>query len=290
MGKVIDGEKLAESIKDETIAELINISSKALCNGQRPNLAIILVGAREDSKIYVGLKEKEAKKVGVDTHLYKFDEKVSEEEVKETIKFLNKDPDIDAILLQLPLPVGFNTAGIIELIDPKKDVDCLHPDNRKTLAEICSRKFPLPPLFQVVLKIAESLNYNISGKKACIVANSEIFREALAKVLECRGAQAETVSSDDKDLKTKTRLADILITAIGKKHLIKKEDIKEGALIVDIGIVKEGKKVFGDVDFEGVKAKAGFITPVPGGVGPMTVAIVLHNAIELYKTNKCKKA
>lgn len=287
--KIIDGEKLAEKAKDEIVAKLTSTDKSVLNNGRRPSLAIILVGEREDSQLYVSLKEKEAKKVGVDTHLYKFEQEVDEKEIKETIKFLNNDQEIDAVLLQLPLPKKFNTDEIIKLIDPKKDVDCLHPDNLKTLSGACSHDILVPPLFQVVFKILESANYETGNKRVCIVANSPIFRKTLAKVFACRGAETEETGPDDKDLQDKTSQADILITAVGRKHFLKKEHIKKNALIIDIGIKREEGKVFGDVDFDDVKEKAGFITPVPGGVGPMTVAMALFNTVELYKRNKERK-
>jgi len=288
MAKIINGEKLAKNIKDEIVGQLVNIDKKILINGRRPSLAIILIGGREDSHLYVGLKEKEAKKIGVDTHLYKFDEEAGEEDIKETIKFLNNDDEVDAILLQLPLPKKFNTDEIIKLINPKKDVDCLHPDNLEVLSKTCSYDFLMPPLFQVVFEILRSIDCNINEKKVCLVANSETFKKNLSKALSCKKALVEAIGPDEDSLENKTSQADILITAVGRKEFFKKEHIKEGAIIIDIGITKKGGKVFGDVDFKECKKKASFITPVPGGVGPMTVAFALANTVELYKKNKCK--
>lgn len=288
MAKIIDGEKLAKKIKDEIVGQLIDIDKKILISGRRPNLAIVLIGGREDSHLYVSLKEKEAKKVGVDTHLYKFDEEAKEEDIRETIKFLNNDDEVDAILLQLPLPKKFNTDEIIRLINPKKDVDCLHPDNLEVLSKTCSYDFLMPPLFQVVFKILGSINYNINEKKVCLVANSETFKKNLSKVFSCKGALVEVADPDEDSLRDKTSRADILITAVGRKEFLKKEYIKENAIVIDIGITKKDKKVFGDVDFKECKKKASSITPVPGGVGPMTVAFALANTLELYKKNKCK--
>jgi len=141
----------------------------------------------------------------------------------------------------------------------------------------------MPPVFGACLEMLKSIDCDLKGKKVSIIANSDIFGKTLAKVLECRGAKAEVIKADNKNLKEKTLKSDILITAVGKPNFIKKEIIKKGAVIIDIGITKEGKKVFGDVYFEDVKDKAGFITPVPGGVGPLTIAMAFKNTVEVWK-------
>lgn len=278
---VIDGQALAKKIKDEIIKEIIGgRQGLSIYNSYRPNLAIILIGERDDSELYVNLKEKEAKRIGVDTHIYRCRENISEKEVLELIEFLNSDETIDAILVQLPLPVNFNTDKIIQAIDPKKDIDGFHPDNLKKL----TKEFVItPPVFAAVLNILESIDYDLGSKKACVIANSEIFGKSLIKVLARQGARAEIVKIDDEALKEKTKEADVLITAVGRPHFIKKEMVKKDAIVIDIGITKKGKKVYGDVDFEDVKKVAGFITPVPGGVGPLTIAMALKNTLELYK-------
>ena len=277
--KIIYGKELAEKIKDNLVKEIIKI-------GDRPNLAIILVGDREDSSLYVGLKEKEAKKVGIDTHLYKSPENISEKEILEMIEHLNNDPVIDAILVQLPLPDKFDTDKIIKAISPEKDVDRFHPDNLKELVSSCSDEHVMPPVFDVVFEILKSINCKLKEKRICIAANSDIFGKSLAKVFKCHEADAILVSGDDEDLGNKTKRADILITAIGKPKFIKKEMIKEGAIVIDIGITKEKNKVYGDVDFLDAKGKAAYITPVPGGVGPMTIAMAFKNVLSLYKKSK----
>ncbi|MDD4332640.1 MAG: bifunctional 5,10-methylenetetrahydrofolate dehydrogenase/5,10-methenyltetrahydrofolate cyclohydrolase [Patescibacteria group bacterium] len=275
--QIIDGKKIAEKIKDQVTKKIFALKEA------RPNLAIILVGEREDSKLYVNMKEREAKKVGIDTHIYRCEADISEVEIIKTIEFLNNDNLIDAILVQLPLPSGFDTDKIIAKIDPKKDVDCFHPENVKILLSTCNHEEVIPPLIKVVLEILGSIKCNLVKKKVCVIANSDIFGKSMAKVLECRGAEVEITASDQEDLKNKTCKADILITAIGKPKFIKKDFIKKDAVVIDIGITKEGEKVFGDVDFEDVKDTVGFITPVPGGVGPMTIAMLFKNTLELYK-------
>jgi len=286
--QIIDGKKLAEKIKDNLVKEIV----VETCHGtsiRRPNLAIILVGERDDSSLYVGLKEKEAKKVGIDTHLYKCPENITEQEVLEIINHLNKDELIDAILVQLPLPENLDTNKIIKAIDPDKDVDGFHPDNLDKLLKSCDHKNIVPPVFEVVLEMLKSINYELPDKQVCIAANSDIFGKSLAKVLECRGAKAVVARGDDKDLKNKTSKADILITAAGNPGFIKKDMAKKDAVVIDIGITKKGEKVCGDVDFKDVAEKASFITPVPGGVGPMTIAMAFKNTLELYKRRKIKK-
>lgn len=284
MAKIIDGKKLAEKVKDKIVKEIMELSyghpDQALA---RPNLAIILVGEREDSKIYVALKEREAKKVGIDTHLYKCDESISEIELLEIIKCLNEDESIDAILVQLPLPTAIDTDTIIMSVDPEKDVDGFQPDNLEKLLKNCDFNGLMPPVFAAVLEMLKSLDYKVKDKQVCVVANADIFGKSLAHVLKCQGAKVEAINLKDKNLTEKTSQADVLITAVGKPKFIKKEMIKDQAVIIDIGITKQGKGVAGDVDFEDVKDKAGYISPVPGGVGPLTVAMAFKNTVEIYK-------
>jgi methylenetetrahydrofolate dehydrogenase (NADP+)/methenyltetrahydrofolate cyclohydrolase len=284
MVKIINGQVLAEKIKDEVAREIFKLG------GHRPNLAIILIGEREDSMLYVDLKEKEAKKVGIDTHFYKCLANIDEQEVMDMTDYLNKDDSIDAILIQLPLPKGFDTDGIIRAINPAKDVDRFHPDNLKILFKTCQHQHVIPPLFKAVLEILASINCQLkdhrqggTGKQVCVIYNSEIFGRSLAKVLECQGAKADIIHADDNNLIRKTTQADILITAVGKPKFIKKDMIKKEAVIIDIGITKKDKKVYGDVDYADVREKAGYITPVPGGVGPLTIAMLFKNTLELYK-------
>lgn len=279
MSKLINGKKLAEEVKDIIAREIFD------AGGARPNLAIILVGNRPDSELYVKIKQEEAKKVGVDTHLYACPENVSEEELLATIDFLNKDEMIDGILIQLPLPEGFNTDKIIRALDPAKDVDCFHPDNLKKAFASCRSTELMSPVFKTVSRMLCSVDCNLQDKKVCVVCNSDVFGGSLAKTLACYGAKTEIVHADKFDPE-KTRQADILITAIGRPNFIKKDMIKEGAIIIDIGTSTVGKKVVGDVDFTDVEDKVAYITPVPGGVGPMTVAYLFENCWEIYKQKK----
>ncbi len=285
--KIIDGKKLAEKIKDQIVKEIIGCN-KNIHNITRPNLAIILIGQRPDSELYVSLKEKQAKEVGIDTHLYSCPENTSELEILEMIRCLNDDETIDAILVQLPLPAGIDTDTIIMALDPTKDIDGFQPDNLEKLLSGCDFNGLMPPVFAVVLEMLNSIDYEIKDKQVCIISNSNVFGQTLAHVLSCRGAKAKAVKADDKNLAEQAKQADVLISAVGKPKLIKKAMVKSGAVVIDIGITKQDGKVVGDVDFDDVKDKVSYITPVPGGVGPMTIAMALKNTLEIYKRRSKK--
>lgn len=276
MQKIIDGKAIAEKIDKKTARKIFNL------NGPRPNLAIILIGNNPDSELYVSMKEKQAKRVGIDTHLYKCPDNIPETEIFSMIDHLNKDELIDAILVQLPLPKNYDTDRIILTIDPKKDVDRFHPDNLAALLKTCEHGEVMPPVYEAILAMLKEINFSLDSKKVCLVINSDIFGLGLKKVLECLGAQVDIVKANDKDIKNHTLAADLLISAIGKKHFIKKTMIKKDAVVIDIGITKEKAKVYGDVDFDNIKDKASFVSPVPGGVGPMTIAMLFKNTLALY--------
>ncbi|HBA36265.1 TPA: bifunctional methylenetetrahydrofolate dehydrogenase/methenyltetrahydrofolate cyclohydrolase [Candidatus Falkowbacteria bacterium] len=263
MVKIIDGAKLADKIKDRIAREIYEF------NGPRPNLAVVLVGDREDSKLYVSLKERVGKVVGVDTHIYKLAGDSSEKEILEVLDFLNKDVLIDAILVQLPLPSKFDADKIIAAIDSQKDADGFHPRHPE---------YVVSPVLASVLACLESIKFSAVGKTACVLYNSEIFGLSIKEALEKLGLQIVP--------KSQSVVADLLITALGEPQKIKKDMIKEGATIIDIGITKKGDQILGDVDFEDIKDRAGFITPVPGGIGPMTIAFLFKNVLEIYKRNR----
>ena len=260
MVQKINGTAIAEKVKDGIAKEIHKL------NGARPNLAIILVGEREDSKIYVALKEREGKKVGIDTHLYKMEEDTSETELLKAIDFLNKDEMIDGILIQLPLPDKFDTDKIIAAVDPKKDADGFHPQHPDYI---------LSPVMAAIVACIKDINFDVKGKTACVLNNSEIFGLSVKDTLENLGMKV--------NLKDHPEEADLLITALGNPKSVKKEMIKKDAVIIDIGITKVGEEVLGDVDFKDVKDKAAFITPVPGGIGPMTIAFLFKNVLEIFK-------
>lgn len=262
MVKNIDGHAIAERVKDEITKEIYEF------DGPRPNLAIILVGEREDSKLYVSLKEREGKKIGVDTHLYKLEADVPEKEILDIINFLNVDPLVDGILIQLPLPAKFDTDKIVTAINPDKDVDGFHPQHPD---------FIVSPVIASVLACLDEIEFDYNGKTACVFYNSDIFGESVKNALEDKGLEILPLERSDE--------ADVLVSALGLPHSVKKEVIKEGAVVIDIGTTKVDGKVLGDVDYEDVKDKAEYITPVPGGIGPMTIAFLFLNVLEIFKKN-----
>lgn len=273
MSQLIDGKKIAEKIKDNITQEIFKL-------GTRPNLAIILVEGRGDSDLYVSLKEREAKKVGIDTHLYKLASEVKESDLLEIINFLNNDNLVDGILVQLPLPKHLNTDKIIKAINPMKDVDGFHPENLERLKK--GESLIIPPVFGAVFEMLKNINFDIENKEVCILSNSEIFRDNLALMLNNMKAKTKCFPAVNPE----TKNADVLITALGKPHSIKKEMVKKDAVIIDIGITKDKKSIKGDVDFNDVEDYCSYITPVPGGVGPLTIAMTFQNTLNSYKGRK----
>lgn len=264
MLQLIDGKAIAERVKDNIAKKIFEIKNT------RPNLAIVLVGEREDSKLYVSLKQRESVKVGVDTHLYEISGKAPESELLSVIEFLNKDESIDGILVQLPLPDGFNTNKVIKTIDPNKDVDGFHPNHPD---------FIMSPVLAAIKASLEEIKFVATNKSACILYNSEIFGTGVKELLQKIGI---TKFLD----KHESAQADLLVTAVAKAKSIKAENIKEAAVIIDISTVKVDGHVLGDLDLESVKEKAAFVTPVPGGIGPMTIAFLLHNVLEIFLRKK----
>lgn len=258
MVKKIDGRVIAERIKDELTQEIYKLK------GPRPSLAIILVGEREDSKLYVSLKEREGKKVGIDTNLYKLEENASLEELLAVIDFLNKDQSLDGILVQLPLPAKFDTDKIIAALDPAKDVDGFHPQ--------CP-DYIISPVLAAVNACLDEIK--ATPKTACAFYNSPIFGLGVEALFSNRGLEVLPIEKSNE--------ADILVTALGLPQSVKKEAIKPGAVLIDIGTTKVGEKVLGDIDFEDVSEIASYITPVPGGIGPMTIAFLFKNVWESFK-------
>lgn len=269
--KLIDGKILAEKVKDKIALDIVNFK------GPRPGLAIILVGDRPDSMLYVNLKEKQAGTVGIDTHVYRCPEQISQDELLATINFLNNDPQVDAILVQLPLPEHLNTDLIVNAINPDKDIDGFTKENRRRLmSEVAETGF-MPPVYGVILAMLESINYDIKNKKINLIINSDIFEDNLEEVLKSQGAE----------IVANTKEADIVITAQGKAKSLTAEMVKDDAVIIDIGISHdENNKVVGDVDAESMKDKSGYLTPVPGGVGPMTIAMAFLNTLIAFKKQK----
>ncbi len=275
---MIDGKALAEEIQAD-------IAKKIFQGSVKPNLAVLLVGEDPASLLYVGLKKKACQKVGIEFHEYLLDTETAQEHVLEVIDFLNKDKHTDAILVQLPLPKHLDTDEVIRALDPKKDVDGFHPKNIENLLNNKSDFIPGLPLG--ILKLLEATEENLKGKKSLIISKSDVFFKPLNKLLRDKGLDTKVVKPVDLELKKLSLEADVLIVSCGSAFFITADMVKKDAIVIDVGTNKiENDYVVGDVDYSGVFPKVKFITPVPGGVGPMTVAMLLYNTLKLAEDPK----
>ena len=275
---IIDGKKEAEVLREEIKKEIISIKNKT---SKSPALTVILVGDFAPSQIYVKNKEKISKEVGINSNVIKYPKDVSEEEILKKIKELNNDKNVSGILVQLPLPDQISKEKVINLIDPLKDVDGFSPINVGNLASGYNAIVPCTPLGCLLL--LKKVEKNLSGKHAVIIGRSNLNGKPLAQLLLKENCTVTITHSKTKNLKEECLKADILIAAVGVANLVKKDWVKSGSVIIDVGINKQGDKIVGDVNFEEVKDKVKAITPVPGGVGPMTIACLLKNTLECFK-------
>ena len=275
---IIDGKKEAEVLREEIKKEIISIKNKT---NKSPSLTVILVGDFAPSQIYVKNKEKISKEVGINSNVIKYAKDVSEEEILKKIKELNNDKNVSGILVQLPLPDQISKEKVINLIDPLKDVDGFSPINVGNLASGYNAIVPCTPLGCLLL--LKKVEKNLSGKHAVIIGRSNLNGKPLAQLLLKENCTVTITHSKTKNLKEECLKADILIAAVGVANLVKKDWVKSGSVIIDVGINKQGNKIVGDVNFEEVKDKVKAITPVPGGVGPMTIACLLKNTLECFK-------
>ncbi len=278
---LINGKFLASIIKEDLKLEIESLKKK----GIMPSLAVILVGQNKASEKYVSFKEKTCQEIGIKSIVFKFSEDTEEEEITKLIDELNSNPSVNGILVQLPLPKHINQNNLLLKIDPFKDVDGFTP--------YCLGKLLMDePLFipctpKGILRMLDIYEIGIEGKKAVIVGRSIIVGKPLSLLLLKRNATVTICHSKTESLGEITRRADILCVAVGKPNFITEDMVKEGAVVIDIGInVSAYGKIIGDVDFERVKEKASFITPVPGGVGPMTIAMLMENTIFATKLQK----
>lgn len=250
----------------------------------RPGLAVLLVGKNPESKLYAGLKEKAAYEAGIIFHRIDLSENIKEQEIVHTIEKLNKDSNISGIIVQLPLPDNFNTQKIIDTISPLKDADGFHPENLKLFFQGQARLWPVFP--KAILELLKSSGEKIKDKNTIIIANSDTFGKTMKKALEYEGVKGDYVIFNTiPQHEEKISRADIVISACGIPGIVTGSLIKKGAIVIDGGISKKGRNVFGDADFESVKNVAAFLSPVPGGVGPVTIACLLEN---VYKASKLK--
>ena len=275
---IIDGKKEAEVLRNEIKKEISLLQEKTK---KVPTLSVILIGNYAPSEIYVKNKVKKSKEVGINSNIIRYPDNVSENEVLKKIIELNEDSKVSGILVQLPLPKQINKEKIINLIHPSKDVDGFHPVNVGNLASGYHAITPCTPLGCSLL--IKKIEKNLSGKHAVIVGRSNLNGKPMAQLLLKENCTVTIVHSKTKNIKDECSKADILIVAIGVPNFVKKDWVKEGSIVIDVGINKLENKIVGDVQFEEVKEKAKAITPVPGGVGPMTIACLLKNTLECFK-------
>lgn len=280
MNKILDGKKLS-LILQEDLKEKINKLSNS------PNLTVVMVGEDKASKIYVKNKEKIAKKMGIDTNTIYLNSETTTDELLSIIERLNKDKSVNGILVQLPLPKHIDENLVLEKISPLKDVDGFHPKNLGKLMINNASMIPCTPLG--IIKLLDFYNIDLEGKNVVILGRSNIVGKPMLHLLLQKNATVTITHSYTKNLKDITKKADILIVAIGKSNFITKEYIKDNAIIVDVGINRVDNKIMGDVDFNSVKDKVSFITPVPGGVGPLTITMLMYQTYIAYLNQNKEK-
>ena len=274
----IDGKAIALGVKEslrERVADLKEKFSRVPC------LAVVIVGDNPASHSYVRSKIEAAAFVGIDGHEIELPADVTEEELLHTVATLDADPSIDGVLVQLPLPPQVNPDKVLDVISPEKDVDGFHPRNVASLHLGRPCTFPCTP--KGIIRLIDSTGTVIDGKRAVVIGRSNIVGKPVAKLLQDRNATVTVAHSHTPDLAALTREADILVVATGHAGLVDGTMIKPGAVVIDVGITRRGKRIIGDVDFASASQVASYITPVPGGVGPMTVAMLMENTIECFE-------
>lgn len=278
MDKIIDGKAIAADMRKEIAADVVTLKAR----GVTPGLAVVLVGDDPASRVYVSMKEKACEQAGIFSDEHKLPAGTTEAQLLALIEDLNSDPRIDGILVQLPLPDHINEGKVLETISPAKDADGFHPYN-------VGRLVTGNPLFQPctpygVMKMLEHIGVDLTGKEVVVVGRSNIVGKPVALMCLSQHATVTLCHSRTRDLPAKVAQADVLIAAVGRPEMIKGAWIKEGAVVIDVGVNRVGDgKLVGDVEFEAAKKRASAITPVPGGVGPMTITMLLYNTVEAAK-------
>ena len=273
---LLDGKILSAKIKEEVKVEVTQIVKE---KNITPGLAVILVGNDAASATYVASKAKACKDAGIYSVVHEMPESITQEELLETINMMNNNPKLDGILVQLPLPKHIDTTTVLEAINPLKDVDGFHPYNVGRMVSNLDSFLRATPFG--VMRMFEEHNIELSGKDVVVIGSSDIVGKPMASLLINKKATVTVCNSRTKDLKAHTSKADIVIIAVGVPYLLKEDMVKDGAVVIDVGINRlDTGKLVGDADFEGLKNKCSHLTPVPGGVGPMTIAMLLKNTIK----------
>lgn len=275
--ELIDGKRIADKIVSKVKTEVANMPRK-------PKLSMFLVGNDPSSKIYIQKKEEFCKMSSIESKKIMLDENTETEQLIEKIKAENGDDSVDAILVQLPLPDHIDQKRVLSSISTKKDVDCLHPDNFGHFCAYGSKSSRVAPITaRAIEQIVSHVEYEIQGKKAVVVGYSNIVGKPAAMMLAENGATVTICHDRTADLGAHTKGADILVVAAGRKHLISRDMVKKDSFVIDVGINRKNGRIYGDVDFEAVSELASYLTPVPGGVGPVTVAVLMENTLKLAK-------
>lgn len=275
MAKLIDG----KAIREQELDRLGRRVSELKSEGISPSLAVIIVGSDHASHIYVNNKKAACERTGIISIEHALPEETTTAELLELIDSLNADPAVSGILCQLPVPKHIDGNAVLERISPAKDVDCFHPENVGRLSIGSGRLVPCTPMGMVTMLEHEGVD--IAGKHCVIIGRSNIVGKPMAMLMLARNATVTVCHSQTRDLPSLTKQGDILVAAVGKAKFVTADMVKEGAVVLDVGMNRDGNgKLCGDVDFEAVKEKASLITPVPGGVGPMTIAMLMRNTVE----------
>lgn len=283
-GQLLDGRALSREMRGKLKQEI----EALVAAGLTPGLDVVLVGEDAPSQIYVRNKERSCQRLGIRSRVHRLPSEVSQEALESLIQDLNLDDEVDGILVQLPLPKGLDADSVLALIDPAKDVDGLHTTNQGLLMAGRSGLRPCTPLG--CMAMLDSIGYDCSGKKAVVVGRSNLVGKPVAHLLLQRNATVTLCHSRTKDLASEVQSADVVIAAVGRPELVQGDWIKDGAVVIDVGINRlEDGTLVGDVAFESASQKALAITPVPGGVGPMTITMLLYNTVEAAKRRRKQK-
>lgn len=278
MAEIISGKEVAAVLNEGTAAKVAELKN----NGIGVSLAVIIVGDDPASKVYVNNKKKACEKLGITSYEYVLPESTTQEELMQTVKELNERADVNGILCQLPLPKHLDSNAVIDAIAPEKDVDCFSPTNVGLLNIGRGRLSPCTPAG--IMDMLEYKNISVSGKHCVVIGRSNIVGKPMSALLLAADATVTVCHSKTQNLKEITKTADVLIAAVGRPKFVTADMVKDGAVVIDVGIHRtESGKLCGDVDFDSVEPKASYITPVPGGVGPMTIARLMRNTVTAAK-------
>jgi len=272
--KILDGRKVANKVEGNLETEINDLKER----GIEPGLTVVLVGSDPASQVYVSYKEKACKRVGINSNIVDLPADVSQKDLLAEVEELNQDNSVDGILVQLPLPDHIDEEKVIKAIDPIKDVDGFHPVNVGQL--VTQNKMDLAPCTpKGIMNVLNEYNIELEGQEAVVIGRSNIVGKPIANMLLASNATVTVCHSRTADLKSHCQKADIIVAAVGRKEFVTADMVKEGAVVIDVGINRTDDGLVGDVEFEAVRNKAAAITPVPGGVGPMTIATLLQNTI-----------